>query len=165
MKTYISDDRPQPESQIGAALESLAHTIHERRNAGEKSYTYRLLTGDLDKLLKKFVEEAHETTLAAKDIAALDAVTEANHDNHDAMAESSAASDEHNQARSAEIDHLRYEAGDVVYHLMVLLERCGISLDEFAAEMNSRMTEDEIALRGGVVMLKPEHVNRGHHEE
>ena len=59
MKTYISDDRPQPESQIGAALDSLAHTIHERRNAGEKSYTYRLLTGDLDKLLKKLVEEAH----------------------------------------------------------------------------------------------------------
>lgn len=162
MKTYISDDRPQPESQIGAALESLAHTIHERRNAGEKSYTYRLLTGDLDKLLKKLVEEAHETTLAAKDIAALDAVAAAS---HDATVENSAASDEYNQARSAEIDHLRYEAGDVVYHLMVLLERCGISLDEFAAEMNSRMTEDEIKLRGGVVVLKPEHVNRGHHEE
>lgn len=142
MKTYISDDRPQPESQIGAALDSLAHTIHERRNAGEKSYTYRLLTGDLDKLLKKLVEEAHETTLAAKDVAV--------------------ASD---QTRSAEVDHLRYEAGDVVYHLMVLLERCGISLDEFAAEMNSRMTEDEIAARGGVVMLKPEYVNRGNHEE
>ena len=153
MKTYISDDRPQPESQIGAALESLAHTIHERRNAGEKSYTYRLLTGDLDKLLKKLVEEAHETTLAAKDIAALDAVAA---ENPEAVSET---------ARSAEIDHLRYEPGDVVYHLMVLLERCGISLDEFAAEMNSRMTEDEIKLRGGVVMLKPEHVNRGHHEE
>lgn len=37
MKTYLSDDRPQPESQIGAALESLAHTIHERRDAGEKA--------------------------------------------------------------------------------------------------------------------------------
>ena len=145
MKTYLSDDRPQPESQIGAALESLAHTIHERRDAGEKSYTYRLLMGDLDKLLKKLVEEAHETTLAAKDIAALDAVAVAKPDAVD--------------------EKLRYEAGDVVYHLMVLLERCGISLDEFAAEMNSRMTEDEISLRQGVVLLKPEHINRGHHEE
>ena len=153
MKTYLSDDRPQPESQIGAALESLAHTIHERRDAGEKSYTYRLLMCDLDKLLKKLVEEAHETTLAAKDIAALDAVAAAKPD----------AVDE--KLRSAEVDHLRYEAGDVVYHLMVLLERCGISLDEFAAEMNSRMTEDEISLRQGVVLLKPEHINRGHHEE
>lgn len=153
MKTYLSDDRPQPESQIGSALESLAHTIHERRDAGEKSYTYRLLMGDLDKLLKKLVEEAHETTLAAKDIAALDAVAAAKPD----------AVDE--KLRSAEVDHLRYEAGDVVYHPMVLLERCGISLDEFAAEMNSRMTEDEISLRQGVVLLKPEHINRGHHEE
>ena len=109
--------------------------------------------GDLDKLLKKLVEEAHETTLAAKDIAALDAVAAAKPD----------AADE--KLRSAEVDHLRYEAGDVVYHLMVLLERCGISLDEFAAEMNSRMTEDEISLRQGVVLLKPEHINRGHHEE
>lgn len=140
MKTYLSDDRTPPTSQIGAALESLARTIHARRDAGEESYTYRLLTGDIDTLLKKLVEEAHETTLAAKDVEA-----------H--------ASD------PSEVDHLRYEAGDVVYHLMVLLERCGISLDEFAAELNSRMTEDEIALRGGVVLLKPEHVNRGHHEE
>ena len=153
MKTYLSDDRPQPESQIGAALESLAHTIHERRDAGEKSYTYRLLMGDLDKLLKKLVVEAQDTTLAAKDIPALDAVAAAKPD----------AVDE--KLRSAEVDHLRYEAGDVVYHLMVLLERCGISLDEFAAEMNSRMTEDEISLRQGVVLLKPEHINRGHHEE
>ena len=152
MKTYTTKGA-QPESQIGSALDSLAHTIHERRNAGEVSYTYRLLTGDLDTLLKKLVEEAHETTLAAKDVATLDAVAAEN---------PAAVTDE---ARSAEVDHLRYEAGDVVYHLMVLLERCGISPDEFAAELNSRMTDDEIALREGVVMLKPEHINRGHHEE
>lgn len=140
MKTYLSDDRTPPVSQIGAALESLAHTIHERRGAGEKSYTYRLLEGDIDTLLKKLVEEAHETTLAAKDVEVPGAL-------------------------ASEVDHLRYEAGDVVYHLMVLLERCGISLDEFAAELNSRMTEDEIASREGVVLLKPEYRNRGHHEE
>ena len=140
MKTYLSDDRPTPESQIGASLESLAHTIHARRDAGEESYTYRLLTGDIDVLLKKLVEEAHETTLAAKDVVAPGSVP-------------------------AEVDHLRYEAGDVVYHLMVLLERMGISLDEFAAELNSRMTDDEIALRGGVMLLKPEYVNRGNHIE
>ena len=49
----------------------------------------------------------------------------------------------------------------MVYHLLVLLERCGVDLDEFAAEMNTRMTEDEIALRSGVIMLKPDFVNRG----
>ena len=110
-KTYFTEG-DQPESQMGAALESLAHTIHARSTAGPESYTYRLLTGNLDDLLKK-------------------------------------------------LDHLRYEAGDVVYHLLVLLERCGVDLDEFAAEMNTRMTEDEIALRSGVIMLKPDFVNRG----
>ena len=50
-KTYLSDDRTPPQSQIGASLESLAHTIHERRNAGDESYTHRLLTGDIDTLL------------------------------------------------------------------------------------------------------------------
>lgn len=135
-KTYTTEGRV-PESQMGAALESLAHTIHARHEAADpQSYTFRLLSGDLDDLLKKLVEEAHETTLAAKDV-------------------------ERGDAAPGEVDHLRYEAGDVVYHLLVLLERCGVSLDEFAAEMNTRMTEDEIALRSGVVMLKPEFVNRG----
>lgn len=139
-KTYLSDNRPAPESQIGASLESLAHTIHQRRNAGDESYTHRLLTGDIDTLLKKVAEEAHEATLAAKDVV-------------------------YNEGDDAQVNHLRYEAADVVYHLMVLLERCGIGLDEFAAELNSRMTEEEIAERGGVVLLKPEYVNRGNHVE
>ncbi len=140
MKTYLSDDRTPPASQIGASLETLAHTIHARREAGEESYTHRLLYGDLDTLLKKLVEEAHETTLAAKDVEAPGAAAQ-------------------------EVDHLRYEAGDVVYHLLVLLERCGIGLDEFAAELNTRMTEDELHVNGGMVMLKPEYVNRGNHIE
>lgn len=140
MKTYLSDDRTPPASQIGASLETLAHTIHARREAGEESYTHRLLYGDLDTLLKKLVEEAHETTLAAKDVEAPGAAAQ-------------------------EVDHLRYEAGDVVYHLLVLLERCGIGLDEFAAELNTRMAEDELHVNGGMVMLKPEYVNRGNHIE
>ena len=133
-KTYFTEG-DQPESQMGAALESLAHTIHARSTAGPESYTYRLLTGNLDDLLKKLVEEAHETTLAAKDV-------------------------ERDGAPASEIDLLLYVAGGVVYHLVVLLERCGGDLDEFAAEMNTRMTEDEIALRCGVLLLKPDSVNR-----
>lgn len=35
--------------------------------------------------------------------------------------------------------HIRYEAGDLVYHLLVTLERYGISLDELAGELNARM--------------------------
>lgn len=69
------------------------------------------------------------------------------------------------RATTHQVNHLRYEAADVVYHLMVLLERCGIGLDEFAAELNTRMTTEEIEERGGVVLLKPEFVNRGNHVE
>lgn len=36
-------------------------------------------------------------------------------------------------------DHIRYEAGDLVYHLLVTLERYGVGLDELAGELNARM--------------------------
>ncbi|MDO4797853.1 MAG: phosphoribosyl-ATP diphosphatase [Coriobacteriales bacterium] len=36
-------------------------------------------------------------------------------------------------------DHIRYEAGDLVYHLLVVLERYGVTLDELAGELNARM--------------------------
>jgi len=35
-------------------------------------------------------------------------------------------------------DHIRYEAADLVYHLLVLLERTGISLEELAGELDAR---------------------------
>lgn len=127
----------RPDSQIGATIDALAQTIHERRQANGESYTHRLLEGDLDALLKKLVEEAHETTLAAKDAAC----------DQDAAA----------------VDHLRYEAADLVYHLLVILERFEISIDEFAAELNARMAPAELAAREGYATMKPEHVNRGRH--
>ena len=36
-------------------------------------------------------------------------------------------------------DHIRYEAADLVYHLLVTLERYGVSLDDLAGELNARM--------------------------
>lgn len=35
-------------------------------------------------------------------------------------------------------DHIRYEAADLVYHLLVTLERYGVSLDELAGELDAR---------------------------
>ncbi len=35
-------------------------------------------------------------------------------------------------------DHIRYEAGDLVYHLMVTLERYGVTLAELAGELDAR---------------------------
>ncbi|MCL2807622.1 MAG: phosphoribosyl-ATP diphosphatase [Coriobacteriia bacterium] len=35
--------------------------------------------------------------------------------------------------------HIRYEAADLLYHLLVVLERSGVSLEEVAGELNARM--------------------------
>lgn len=35
-------------------------------------------------------------------------------------------------------DHIRYEAGDLVYHLLVVLERYGVTLEELAGELDAR---------------------------
>ena len=42
-------------------------------------------------------------------------------------------------AKDRDHDHIRYEAADLVYHLLVTLERYGITIDELAGELNARM--------------------------
>lgn len=41
-------------------------------------------------------------------------------------------------AKDADVDHLRYEIGDLVYHLLVVMVREGLSLDDLAAELAGR---------------------------
>lgn len=36
-------------------------------------------------------------------------------------------------------DHIRYEMGDLLYHLLVTAERYGVTLPEIAGELNARM--------------------------
>ena len=159
-KSYIPSGEEAPALQIGSTLEALAATIAGRRGAGEESYTYRLLTSSPDEVLKKVMEEAGEVALAAKDVEAWATSSLAA-----ALAAAGAdgAADELAvqlpPEYDAAIDHLRYEAADVVYHLLVVLERYGIDLDEFAAELNNRMTDAERP--NGGVRLYEEHVERG----
>lgn len=163
-KTYVPEGETAPVSQIGATLEALAKTIEARREAGEESYTYRLLTENPDKVLKKVMEESSEVALAAKDVEgwatsslaaaiAFESVQAGERVDVENLAVQ--LPEEYEQA----VDHLRYEAADVVYHLMVVLARYGISVDEFAAELNNRMTEDERPK--GAIRLYTEHVQRG----
>jgi phosphoribosyl-ATP pyrophosphohydrolase len=42
-------------------------------------------------------------------------------------------------AKDCDHDHIRYEAADVLYHLMVLLERASVSVEELAGELKARM--------------------------
>ena len=36
-------------------------------------------------------------------------------------------------------DHIRYEMGDLLYHLLVVAERYGVTLEELAGELDARM--------------------------
>lgn len=127
----------QNESQIGQTLTALAATIEARRAATDESYTHRLLEGRLDTLLKKVGEESLETCLAAKETQLVAGGAD----------------------QAAQRDHLRYEAADLVYHLMVLLARFNITEDELAAELNARMTPEERPQ--GAPVIEADHINRG----
>ncbi len=157
-KTYISEcsEEDIPASQIGATIEALAATIAARRGAGEGSYTYRLLAGCEDTVLKKLMEEAGEVALAAKDAERVQEV--AKRETVDAEFAREVIERESSDYDAA-VDHLRYEAADVIYHLLVVLERYGISADELAAALNNRMTEEERPR--GSVRLHDEYVRRG----
>ncbi len=105
MGEVTADVRP---GNLGETLKVLSRTIHERTDADpDESYTAKLLTGNLDQLLKKIGEEATELVMAVKD-------------------------DDH--------DHIRYEAADLLYHLLVVLERSGVSPEDLAGELDARMS-------------------------
>jgi len=95
---------------LGTTIDELMDIIDKRSSADpEDSYTARLVHGELDDLLKKIGEEATEVVMAAKD------------------ADSGSNS-----------DHLRYEAVDLLYHLLVACERLGVSADDLSAEIRGR---------------------------
>ena len=141
-KTYIPEGEIAPTSQIGATIEALVATIEARRHVDPQlSYTRMLLDAPVEKLCKKVSEESLETCLAAKETEMLAAL--------------STGEDQIDMS----LDHLRYEAADVIYHLLVLMERFDIPLDELAAELNARMREEERPQ--GAVLLHEEHIRRG----
>ena len=162
-KTFIPAGETSPASQIGATLEALAGTIAARREAGEESYTHRLLTASPDDLLKKLMEESGEVALAAKDVESWAtsslAAALAFEDGRGNDVELEELAVELPPEYSEAVDHLRYEAADVVYHLLVVLARYGVGLDEFAAELNNRMTAAERPQ--GAVRLDENQVKRG----
>lgn len=104
-------------------FDRLMSQLEERarlRPAG--SYTTRLLAGGTSAIGAKVREEADEVVEAAAELEKLRA-DGANETNEQAVA-----------ARA----HTIYEAGDVIYHLWVLLAAMGISLDEVRRELQRR---------------------------
>ena len=93
-------------ASLGPVLEDLFALLEQRKvEMPEDSYTTKLLSGDLDQLLKKIGEEATEVVMAAKDDDA---------------------------------GQLKYEIADLVYHLMVVMARADLTLDDLAEELESR---------------------------
>ena len=93
----------------------VAQRIAER---AEGSYTAYLATAGLDKILKKVGEESAETIIAAKNL--------------EACAKGGPAESD---AREA----LKGEAGDLLYHLTVMLEVLGVGAGEVEALLRERM--------------------------
>lgn len=90
-------------------LARLMAVIEQRKaQPSEKSYTSRLLAGGVAKIGEKIVEEAAEVVEAADE-----------------------AGEEGRQ-------HLVREAGDLIYHLLVLLAHRDVRLEEVEAELARR---------------------------
>jgi phosphoribosyl-ATP pyrophosphohydrolase len=91
-------------------LDQLEQTIHERKAAAnaEKSYTAKLLAGGVAKIGPKVAEEAAEVVEAAAE-----------------------PGEEGRQ-------HTIREAGDVLYHLLVLLAARDVKLEEVERELAKR---------------------------
>ena len=87
-------------------LHALYLTLLDRiQNPREGSYTNKLLSGGVDRIGKKVIEEAAEVVLAAK--------------NNDAK-------------------EVRFEAADLMYHLILLMSQQGVTLDDLYAELKNR---------------------------
>jgi phosphoribosyl-ATP pyrophosphohydrolase len=96
-------------SDAPRALNLLEQTILARKSApGEKSYTAQLLAGGVEKIGGKIIEEAAEVV--------------------------EAAGEEGEPGR----EHTIREAGDLMYHLLVLLACREVSLAEVEAELARR---------------------------
>ena len=96
---------PEPTRPIDA----LEATIRERAlSPSEKSYTSKLLSGPIEKLCGKVIEEAAELVEAAQEPG--------------------------EEGR----EHFLYEAGDLLYHTLVLLRRQGVGLAEVERELARR---------------------------
>jgi phosphoribosyl-ATP pyrophosphohydrolase len=84
-------------------------TLRDRAESRpEGSYTTRLLDGGPEKIGAKILEEASEMIEAAS------------------------------EPGQAGRDHFVYEAGDLIYHTLVLLACKGVDLDEVASELARR---------------------------
>jgi|GEM_PF-661003 phosphoribosyl-ATP pyrophosphohydrolase len=109
-RKYQFSPMSQPsDSQHLETLSRVMQTLRERaEQLPEGSYTTKLLRGGPEKIGEKLLEESRELI--------------------------EAASESGPEGR----DHFVYEAGDLIYHTLVMLAWRGVDLDEVAAELARR---------------------------
>lgn len=108
-------------------FDRLMQQLQERvrlRPAG--SYTTKLLSGGVQAIGAKVTEEATEVVEAAEELEGLARTA--------GPANGLDSTEQMAKARA----HVIYEAGDVIYHLWVLLASQGITLDELRSELARR---------------------------
>lgn len=106
-----------------SVLDALRSLIRERRlHPAEGSYTASLLARGIDAPLKKLAEEAGEVILAAKDVDRLRPAPGEAGPTMNVPAVPAGAGD----ALGRAYDALAWEAADLLYHLMVVLEAAGL---------------------------------------
>ena len=117
-ETYFVMTAPELESPDSLeALSRLMQTLRDRADQmPEGSYTTKLMAGGAQKIGGKIREEAEELIEAAEEMP------------------SDKSDDADGKARS----HFIYEAGDLIYHTMVMLAWRGVDLSEVAAELARR---------------------------
>ncbi len=104
-------------------LDRLMSQIHQRaQTLPPGSYTTRLITGGVPAMGAKVTEEAAEVVEAADKLRQI------------LTAEGSSDSPIAAEARQ----HMVYEAGDVIYHLWVLLGSFGVTVDDIRSELERR---------------------------
>jgi phosphoribosyl-ATP pyrophosphohydrolase/phosphoribosyl-AMP cyclohydrolase len=116
---FDADGAPAEATSQGFAwLEALWATIADRVSTRPPgSYTARLLAGGVDAVARKVTEEATEVLLAAKDDAAAEAL---------------------GADRGPGRDALAGEAGDLIYHALVLLAERGLTPADVLSVLRSR---------------------------
>ena len=116
-------------------FDRLMDQIHLRaQTLPEGSYTTKLLRGGAAAMGAKVTEEAAEVVEAAQQLQSAQQLlaTQRLQTTH------SGAQPQPDAATSELRQHLIYEAGDVVYHLWVLLGSFGITVDELRSELQRR---------------------------
>jgi len=114
-------------------FDRLMEQIHQRaRELPAGSYTTKLITGGVPKMGAKVQEEAAEVVDAAASLRReLDQET-------DQQADDQSTAEDHRQRKDQAQQHLIYEAGDVLYHLWVLLGSFGITVEQLRQELARR---------------------------